>query len=132
MRGKPLPDDRVAVLASFLRSLKPAPSLTSLRDRIDEDAVNHGQELFYNHGCVTCHPPPTYTSSQSYDVDLSEDEEDTRFNPPSLRGLSQRDAYFHNNSAHTLKDVLQQHPPRTSGTLSPEERADLIAFLHSL
>ena len=106
--------------------------MARLRDRVDEDAVNRGQELFHNHGCVTCHAPPTYTSPQSYDVDLPEDEEDARFNPPSLRGLSQRDAYFHNNSARTLKDVLQQHLPQTSGTLSPEERADLIDFLRSL
>ena len=37
MRGKPLPDDGVAQLASFLRSLKPPPSLASLRDRVDEE-----------------------------------------------------------------------------------------------
>jgi len=132
MRGKPLPDDGVAQLASFLRSLKPPPSLASLRDRVDEDAVNRGQKLFHNHGCVTCHAPPTYTSPRSYDVDLPEDEENARFNPPSLRGLSQRHAYFHNNRARTLKEVLHQHLPQSSGALSPEERADLIDFLRSL
>ncbi len=132
MRGKPLSDDRVAELALFLRSLKPAPSLTRSRDRVDEDALNRGRVLFQSRGCVRCHAPPTYTSPQSYDMKLSEDNKDALFNPPSLRGLSQRDAFFHNNNGHTLKDVLQQHPPQTSENLSSKERADLIDFLRSL
>jgi cytochrome c peroxidase len=74
------------------------------------------------------------------------------FDVPPLRGIARTAPYYHDNSMETLEDVidnysrfvlraipplqLQVHPPETPDTppeaLSPEEKADLLAFLRRL
>lgn len=51
---------------------------------------------------------------------------------PILRGLAGRAPYFHNGSAATLGDVLDFYDQRFHLNLTPQEKADLIAFLRSL
>ncbi len=58
------------------------------------------------------------------------------FNSPSLLGLSLSAPYFHDGSAQTLNDVMKRH---TLGngltiekTLSPQDLADLLAFVGSI
>ena len=55
-----------------------------------------------------------------------------RFKGPVLRALSARTPYFHNGSAATLADVIDFYENRFHLGLTPQERADLIAFLRSL
>ena len=55
-----------------------------------------------------------------------------RFKGPVLRALSARAPYFHNGSAQTLDDVIGFYETRFHIGLTPQERADLIAFLRSL
>ena len=55
-----------------------------------------------------------------------------RFKGPVLRGLSARTPYFHNGSAATLDEVITFYENRFHLGLTPQERADLIAFLRSL
>jgi cytochrome c peroxidase len=51
---------------------------------------------------------------------------------PILRGLSARAPYFHNGSAQTLLDVVRFYETRFGVVFTPEEEADLVAFLSAL
>ena len=51
---------------------------------------------------------------------------------PVLRGLAARAPYFHNGSAMTLMDVVNFYDSRFQIGLTPQEKADLVAFLQSL
>ena len=51
---------------------------------------------------------------------------------PILRGLSARAPYFHNGSAPTLPDVIHFYEVRFGVVFTPQEEADLVAFLSSL
>jgi len=66
-----------------------------------------------------------------------------KFRPPSLRNVSVRAPYMHDGSIRTLDDVLDhyarggtknpsQSPTIQGFTLTPQQRADLKAFLESL
>lgn len=55
-----------------------------------------------------------------------------RFKGPILRALAARAPYFHNGSAQTLDEVIDFYEKRFNLGLTPDERADLIAFLRSL
>ena len=55
-----------------------------------------------------------------------------RFKGPVLRALSSRAPYFHNGSAATLEEVVDFYERRFGIGLSPQERADLLAFLRAL
>ena len=58
---------------------------------------------------------------------------ESEFNPPSLRGVSQQNGFFHDNRAKELREVFgkYQHPGMTS-SLTTEQIDDLVAFLESL
>lgn len=51
---------------------------------------------------------------------------------PILRGLAARAPYFHNGSAASLSDVIQFYDQRFNIGFTPQEKADLIAFLKTL
>ena len=54
------------------------------------------------------------------------------FKGPILRGLAARPPYFHNGSAATLEDVVDFYDTRFGLQLTPQEKADLVAFLRAL
>jgi len=89
--------------------------------------------------CAVCHPAPFYTDRQKHDVgtahgpnELAGPEIDT----PTLRGLIHTAPYLHDGSAPTLYDVLVTANPNdqhgVTSHLTPDEIADLIAFLEAL
>jgi len=51
---------------------------------------------------------------------------------PILRGLSARAPYFHNGSARTLLDAVRFYEIRFGLVLTPQDEADLVAFLSAL
>jgi cytochrome c peroxidase len=51
---------------------------------------------------------------------------------PILRGLASRAPYFHNGSAARLADVILFYEKRFNISFTPQEKADLVAFLSSL
>jgi len=51
---------------------------------------------------------------------------------PILRGLPARAPYFHNGSAQTLLETIRFYEGRFGVVFTPQEEADLIAFLSSL
>jgi len=58
------------------------------------------------------------------------------FNSPSLLGLSLSAPYFHDGSAQTLDDVMKRHllanGKTVDQTVSPQELADLLAFVRGI
>jgi cytochrome c peroxidase len=55
-----------------------------------------------------------------------------KFKGPILRDLAARAPYFHNGSAATLDDVVTFYDNRFNIGFTPQEKADLVAFLRSL
>jgi cytochrome c peroxidase len=140
LRGRQPPHEVVAALAAYMETLEPPPSVDRLRMAVADPAaraawhqsVQRGREVFDQHGCAACHEPPTYTSRDNYDVGLADELGTRHFNPPSLRGISQRDAFFHDNRAATLEEVFTRYKHQLSGELSPDQLRDLVTFLRSL
>jgi cytochrome c peroxidase len=55
-----------------------------------------------------------------------------RFKTPNLRGLAARAPYFHNGIAATLDDVVTHYQNALGFVFTPQEAADLAAFLGAL
>jgi hypothetical protein len=55
-----------------------------------------------------------------------------KFKGPVLRGLAARAPYFHNGSAASLEDAIEFYNTRFDMHLTPNEKADLAAFLATL
>jgi mono/diheme cytochrome c family protein len=51
---------------------------------------------------------------------------------PSLRGIESRSPYFHNGSVHTIEDIVTFYDTRFNIGFTPQEAADLAAFLKVL
>ena len=86
--------------------------------------------------CTRCHDGPEYTSERNYELKIEPDGSPYKeWNPPTLRGVSDRGPYMHDGRARTLDELLTgPHAPEKLGApaLTPEERGDLIEFLKSL
>jgi len=125
------PEEIRAVLA-FLGTLDYAPPAGERTE-----AAIRGEAVFKAKACDGCHAPPDYTSNEPYLVGLeSPDDAFKGFNPPSVRGVTTRGPFLHDARAKTLEEVFQKHhrPSKLNGKpdLTPEELADLLAFLKSL
>lgn len=125
-------DDDVRAIAAFLHSLKTPPSVDQARGVADDGSAARGQQVFHTLGCVRCHAPPTYTSAGTYDVGLVDELGRKQFNPPSLRGVSQRAPYFHDNRAATLEAVLREFGHQLPPDVTDEQVNDLLSFLRRL
>jgi len=128
MSGSPT-EKHVDNLAAFLRSLKAPPAISNPSQ---ESSVARGESVFQKHGCIKCHEPPTFTSPRVYELPLADESGHSRFNPPSLRGISQRTAFFHDNRARTLGAVFTTVRHGVSEPLKDGELSDLLSFLATL
>ena len=131
-REETLPAEQIQAIAAYVKSLELPPPLDALRGTHDAAAVERGRLVFERHDCARCHAPPTYTTPDAYDVGLKDAQGVTEFNPPSLRGLSHRGPYFHDNRAATLESVFQKHGHPSGAEYSESDVKDLAAFLRSL
>jgi YVTN family beta-propeller protein len=151
MRGRSPRDEQVQALAAFLKTLPAAPSVDCAENVEPESiaavsiaavsiaavsvaavSIARGKALFETRHCMRCHVPPEYTSSATYDVGLKDEFDFSKFNPPSLRGVGQRDELFHDNRAKSLRDVLTRFKHQLDEELPARDLADLLAFLRSL
>jgi cytochrome c peroxidase len=128
MRGHELPSAQVEALTAYLRSLSPP------RATLDEsaEAITRGREVFRAQSCADCHSGPHFTTRGTYDVGLSDTAGNTKFNPPSLRGVGGRSPLLHDGRAATLEDLLLKHKHPNNNEMTPAETADLVAYLKSL
>ncbi len=56
----------------------------------------------------------------------------SKFKTPNLRALAARAPYFHDGSARDLEGVVRFYDRRFRMGLTPQESADLVAFLKVL
>lgn len=117
-----------------------------------------GYKLFTGKAlCASCHPPPLYTDDGYHRLGLIRSPDDGRgrvdeaargaFKTPGLRGAARRALFFHDGSAATLDAAIDWHlaggrghgadpsvidPGLPPVTLTPEERAQLGAFVRAL
>jgi cytochrome c peroxidase len=105
--------------------------------------------------CSVCHTPPLYTDNQYHRLGLIQTADEGRgrvdatkqgaFKTPTLRGATFRRAFFHDASAKSLDEAIDWHLAGGVGqgadpsivdvkkvTLTPQERAQLGAFVRSL
>ena len=129
---QPLTDAQADDVAAFLRALRPPPPVAAARGlALDDEARERGKTLFNQSDCIDCHRSPKYTSEKVYEIGLSDEMGNRKFNPPSLRGVSQRARWFHDGRAKKLEEVFTLHGHQAEG-LSTGEIRDLLAFLEGL
>ncbi|MBL8809310.1 MAG: hypothetical protein JNM43_03955 [Planctomycetaceae bacterium] len=122
----------IASLAAYLRTLKPAPGTLQHPDEHEQTELDKARQTFETVGCKECHSGSALTSDQSYDVGMTDEMGESRFNPPSLRGVSQRAPYFHDGHAETLTDVLKSGHHGQEQALTDEQIRQLELLLRSL
>jgi DNA-binding beta-propeller fold protein YncE/cytochrome c len=140
MRGPKPTDQQIQDLTAYLQTLQPPPSMVAARhgDRLAREnpglaaAIGRGRKLFETGNCSSCHVPDAYTSEGAYDVKLVDERGKREFNPPSLRGVSQRDRLFHDNRSRELAEVFARYHHGLDEPLSDRQIGDLVAFLNSL
>jgi YVTN family beta-propeller protein len=132
MRGPEPTDDQVQALVAYLERLQPPPPLPVARHTVDASLRDRGRVVFERSGCITCHDGSHFTSSETYEVGLTDQNGSSEFNPPSLRGVSQRNRLLHDNRAKNLRAVFEEHQHALEESLADDELAALIAYLESL
>lgn len=132
MHGTKLSESQVAELTAFLATLAPPSRRMTGAGPPDSAAAVHGREVFEERKCQMCHVSPEYTSPGRYDVGLRDEVGNREFNPPSLQGVSSRDSFLHDGRARSLEAVFQKGKHPRGLALSPQEVADLVAYLKAL
>ena len=132
MQGSTPSDEHVTALAAYLKTLPAPPVPTATEDHVTDGELQRGEAVFKSLNCQRCHAPPTYTSPNMYDVGLVDESGNKLFNPPSLRGVGRRTAFFHDGKARSLEDVVKKQKHQLKRDLSAKEQDALLHFLRSL
>jgi cytochrome c peroxidase len=149
-------------LASFVRTLVSANSAYDRHLRGDDssfdEAAARGEVVFLGDrgGCFHCHPAGMLTNEGLFNNGTYAGGADTgrqlvtgrsgdigKFKVPGLRNVELTAPYMHDGSVATLEAVIDQYDRGGSGdpttdpqieplSLTPEEKADLLAFMRSL
>ena len=128
MHGGELSDRKTNDLVAFLETLEPAPP----RETVSHNLVTAGRSVFEANGCSRCHDRSKLTSEEVFDVGLFDEHKNNMFNPPSLRGVSQRDRLFHDGRAKGVEDVVLRFQHMLEKRLSDDDAKALLSYLKSL
>ncbi len=138
MQGKKPRPDEVEALVAYMTTLDFPRNPHREADGGLSPAARRGEALFRSPrtNCASCHGGPEFTDGKRHDVGLNERGDVYKgHNPPSLRGVYDKDPYLHDGRAGTLRDALTgDHAPENLGgeTITAPELDDLIAYLKSL
>jgi YVTN family beta-propeller protein len=139
MQGPRPSSDDVRALVAYLGTLEFPRNPNLPPDGTLSPAAQRGRTVFRSAkaACNTCHGGPELTDGKIHVVGLEERDDAYRgYNPPSLRGLYDKDPYLHDGRSRTLREALTEfHNPDDVtglGTLSDAEMDDLIAYLKTL
>ena len=139
MQGTKPKADEVKALLAYLDTLDYPRNPFRLADGSLTPAAQRGQNVFRSAkaACNTCHGGPELTDGKIHEVGLEERDDAYRgYNPPSLRGVYDKDPYLHDGRSKTLREALSGPHSAESvtglGELSSQELDDLIAYLQSL
>ncbi len=139
MQGKRPTDDEVRALAAFLGTLDFPRNPHRGPDGAISEAARRGEAVYRSEkaACLSCHGGPELTDGKIHKVGLEEPRDVYKgYNPPSLRGVYDKDPYLHDGRARTLKEALTRwHSPEEVtglGALTEPETDDLIEYLKTL
>ena len=121
---------------NYLKSLEPEKSPRLVDGKLSPAAAR-GRELFYSHGCASCHPEPLYTCMQVLDVGTGVGlEEGTPFDVPTLAEVWRTAPYIHDGRTYSIPDLIRNHNPSgkrgETQSLSENEIRDLSEYILSL
>jgi len=149
------------VIATFERSIVSGEAPFDRWLKGDETAISEaakrGFGLFNSKAnCASCHSGWSFTDNSFHDIGTAKGDDIGRarlfpksiklryaFKTPTLRDVARRAPYMHNGSVVTLDAVIDLYDrggidrPSRSDLISPlrltkDEKADLVAFLHTL
>ena len=127
---------QVTDLVQYLKSL-PAPKGMVFSAGKNE-VVKRGKLLFEGKAkCSRCHVGPTFQDGETHNVGTSLMRDlKSKFDTPSLRGISKTAPYLHHGKANTLSAIFREYNRAekhgAAHTLSKQEFTELIAYLNSL
>ncbi|MCP4612656.1 MAG: cell surface protein [Planctomycetes bacterium] len=127
---------KAQAIDGYLKSLKPIASPYLVNGKLSKAAEN-GQKLFSKAGCLLCHSRPLYTNMSKYDIGTGTEQDDNRkYDTPTLVEVWRTAPYLHDGRAATIKDVLTKFNKndrhgRTS-ELTDKEIEELAEFVLSL
>lgn len=138
-------EEHVRAIAAYVRSLLSPPpqhlAVLTPAQRTDQQTTQpfsesglQGRLVFERLRCNSCHQGERLTHQRTFDVGLVDEVGTRRFNPPSLRGVGQREAVLlHNGSARQLEEVFSIGRHKLSeDDVSDSEFADLLQYLREL
>ncbi len=139
MQGpRPKPED-VKSLIAYLGTLEYPKNPYRNPDGSLSAQAKHGREVFVSPkaSCNTCHSGAELTDGKIHETGLEEPDDAYRgYNPPSLRGIYDKDPYLHDGRAKTLREALSGPHSADNvtglGELSDQDLDDLIAYLKTL
>jgi YVTN family beta-propeller protein len=139
MQGRKPGADDVKAMVAFLKTLDFPRNPYREADGSLSQAAQRGETVYRSAkaACNDCHGGPELTDGKIHVVGLEEPGDVYHgYNPPSLRGVYDKDPYLHDGRAPTLREMLTgPHDPETVtglGALSDDEVNDLIAYLKAL
>jgi len=154
----PAPPQVLDALATFERSLITPDAPFDRYLRGDSDAIDpeqkHGYELFKSYGCIACHQgvniggnlyerfgifhnpfahhPVTYADLGRFTI-TGNPKDRFVFRVPSLRNVAATAPYFHDGSAATLEQAVEEMARNQLGkVLAPQDIRLIVRFLHTL
>ena len=129
-----LEPEQINDLVAYLHTLEPPPPLKPTPEsEADAQLIARGKDVFNARGCAACHVPPlTFTSDQIVEVGLSDEAGGVKFNPPSLRGVSQLNRLFHDGRAENLRAVFEEHGHQLPNGLDEPDLDALVRYLENL
>jgi YVTN family beta-propeller protein len=140
MQGPRPSNEDVKAVTAYLATLDFPRNPYREKDGSLSAAAKRGEAVFKSSkiGCDNCHASPEFTDGKIHVAGLEEpDDAYQGYNPPSLRGVYDKDPYLHDGRAKTLREALKgPHSPEALsgglGELSDTDLDDLIAYLKSL
>jgi YVTN family beta-propeller protein len=133
MQGPKPTLEQVSDITAYLHTLRAAPAVLVAATDAERDVVAAGREVFERQGCAKCHVPSlTFTTDGVFEVGLEDEEGLKKFNPPSLRGVSQRSSFLHDGRAKSLQGVFEEHSHQVPAGLEPKDLNALVEYLRSI
>ncbi|WP_240906994.1 cytochrome B6 [Paludisphaera rhizosphaerae] len=137
-----LPREVIPHMAQFQNMLDfpPAPKLTitgKLDPRKATESELRGEALFTGKAqCAVCHPAPFFLDDKLHDLHLERFLKDEPGDGPiktfTLRGIKDSPPYMHDGRCLTLEDTVEFFNLVQELKLTPQEKADLVAFMRAL
>jgi YVTN family beta-propeller protein len=139
MQGRRPSAEESRALVAYLATLEYPRNPYRPADGRLSAAAERGQALFRSAkaACSRCHSGEELTDGKIHVVGLEERDDAYRgYNPPSLRGVYDKDPYLHDGRSKTLREALSgPHSPDVAAggeSLSEAEIGDLIEYLKTL